>query len=524
MSAEQDSATSGCPCTTRAYSIALPKSPVANPLRSSTIPSLTERYDTCIALSQVHQSLAELDDALAHLESVKKQLLSKRHAFQAFSDVHTGLLSSFRLMPAEIFGEIFSFLKAGCQEIPFSRSHILLPTHVCQYWRQIALSTPSLWTEITIDLGYRTDIVPELESVQAWLTRSRDCPLSINLQSQYSQSEEAWNAVLGLLLPHARRWRHVIISLRFKIDLSSVKHLLIMLKTLELRDNDMQLEGPESAFGIFPTLNSSSALIEKANLTILPRLTVLKIRCSVSTRPCLALLSTTPNLVSLEADLYGSTIPQAPRNDSPLRLCRLENLKLSYRSGSSLFDCLELPSLTSFEICGTGDDESLDLNSWDSSLESLIRRSACSIRSLRLSPGNVSGRTSLEDLIRITPELELLHIDPVGENGWGPSGIFEALTASTGRSHVPRLHTLTMAYTDHFRVKPFMEMVESRARGKNPNFHMKSFKLYHLSCAWNRVFDGAATKRLGEIVSEGLEIAVQGFADDYSGWIWYTFE
>ncbi|KAF7975305.1 hypothetical protein HWV62_10082 [Athelia sp. TMB] len=482
MSAELDSATSGCPCTTRAYSIALPKSPIANPLRSSTIPSPTERYDTRVALSQVHHSLAELDDALAHLESVKKQLLSKRHAFQAFSDVHTGLLSSLRLMPAEIFGEIFSFLKAGYQEIPSSRSHILLPTHVCQYWRQIALSTPSLWTEITIDLGYRTDIVPELESVQAWLTRSRDCPLSINLQSQYSQSEEAWNDVLGLLLPHARRWRHVIISLRFKIDLSSVKHLLIVLETLELRDNDMQLEGQET------------------------------------------LLSMTPNIVSLEADLYGSTIPQAPRNDSPLRLCKLENLKLSYKSGSSLFDCLELPWLTSFEICGTGDDESLDLNPWESSLESLIRRSACSIRSLRLSPGNVSGRTSLEDLIRITPELELLHIDPVGENGWGPSGIFEALTASTGRLHVPRLHTMTMAYTDNFRVQPFMEMVGSRARGKNPDFHMKSFKLYHLSCAWNRVFDGAATKRLGEIASEGLEIAVQGFADDYSGWIWYTFE
>lgn len=68
----------------------------------------SERLQINQALLQVNCDLAELDTALGHIGSMEPVLLSKRLKFQVFSDVHTSLTCSIRLILTEIREEVFA--------------------------------------------------------------------------------------------------------------------------------------------------------------------------------------------------------------------------------------------------------------------------------------------------------------------------------------------------------------------------------------------------------------------------------
>ncbi|KAL1699386.1 hypothetical protein EV121DRAFT_216367 [Schizophyllum commune] len=74
----------------------------------------------------------------------------------------------------------------------------MITAHVCQYWRQIMLGSPLLWTRISVD-GYLTDGSSHLARVA--LERSHPLPVHIHLTSRrlITSAEERllWDDVLG---------------------------------------------------------------------------------------------------------------------------------------------------------------------------------------------------------------------------------------------------------------------------------------------------------------------------------------
>ncbi|KAJ7483482.1 hypothetical protein FB451DRAFT_991164, partial [Mycena latifolia] len=65
-------------------------------------------------------------------------------------------LSPLRRMPPELLGEIFSWTLPSVQEAlgrrRFQDKHSpWVFTQVCHRWRAVALSTPSLWSQIVIN-------------------------------------------------------------------------------------------------------------------------------------------------------------------------------------------------------------------------------------------------------------------------------------------------------------------------------------------------------------------------------------
>ncbi|KAJ7164309.1 hypothetical protein C8R46DRAFT_310674 [Mycena filopes] len=87
-------------------------------------------------------------------------------------------------LPPEIIAEIFAnFLPPYPERPPLAGLFSpLMLCRICRYWRQVAITTPTLWRAIQIDLrDWDSDKgrAWRLYLLNAWLRRSGDCSLSI---------------------------------------------------------------------------------------------------------------------------------------------------------------------------------------------------------------------------------------------------------------------------------------------------------------------------------------------------------
>jgi len=119
-------------------------------------------------------------------------------------------------LPNELLSTIFMFaIEQHCHD-----ESTISPTtisHICHRWRQVALETGYLWTNVVLTFPTSSE---QLTRTLTWLSRSKTYPLDILLDFRdpdWDWEEEEthgfrWadmEAVLSLLLPTAARWRTV---------------------------------------------------------------------------------------------------------------------------------------------------------------------------------------------------------------------------------------------------------------------------------------------------------------------------
>lgn len=95
-------------------------------------------------------------------------------------------------------------------------------SHVCKFWREVALGTPALWSDIDLEIGKHA--APSYRRASEYVSRSKGYPLSIFIEvieceeddeSVYSEQSDyippvtnvQLREILDLLLPHTNRWR-----------------------------------------------------------------------------------------------------------------------------------------------------------------------------------------------------------------------------------------------------------------------------------------------------------------------------
>ena len=114
----------------------------------------------------------------------------------------------------------------GSSDFPPPRvSFQIVISHVCRHWRNVALSTPSLWTNIEVAPEAR----PPYESVSTRLERSKGLPIDIYVNcgppapDVEPPSDADLEFLFSLLCPHIHRWRTM------EALISSVHHMYVLL-------------------------------------------------------------------------------------------------------------------------------------------------------------------------------------------------------------------------------------------------------------------------------------------------------
>ena len=133
-------------------------------------------------------------------------------------------------LPNEIVCEIFiHFLPVYpvCAPQTGVQSPTLL-THVCRRWREIALARTTFWKAILLT-GYGGR--GQAQILEAWLSRSGDLPISIDMDCISSTTS---NECLEVLALHRARWAHVILAVELESSLLIVQDTLPLLQQLEI--------------------------------------------------------------------------------------------------------------------------------------------------------------------------------------------------------------------------------------------------------------------------------------------------
>ncbi|KAF7348209.1 hypothetical protein MSAN_01774100 [Mycena sanguinolenta] len=196
--------------------MSLADSPFLNRLHTNYVPSDSEILEIRSLLVDPANELARIDAQIEGMEIALAQLKEQRALLKAPIDVHRALVSPMRRIPQDVLLEIFF----AC--LPTEHNALIDPGEaplvlgrICRHWREVAYTTPMLWSSIHIpSLDYLqtpADILSRFEqSIVAWLERSDLCPLSVSFfdQPRYTDLPEGHPLILQLLSV-SRRLRHL---------------------------------------------------------------------------------------------------------------------------------------------------------------------------------------------------------------------------------------------------------------------------------------------------------------------------
>ncbi|KAJ7280634.1 hypothetical protein C8J57DRAFT_1057419 [Mycena rebaudengoi] len=117
-------------------------------------------------------------------------------------------------LPTEITSEIFVHFLPPYPERP-PATGLTSPeflAQICRAWREIALSTPRLWRAIELSPP-TTSPTKALDLLRTWVSRSKNCPLSISLKCSTGLLEVDF---IQAIIPHSERWEYI--DLRLPIE------------------------------------------------------------------------------------------------------------------------------------------------------------------------------------------------------------------------------------------------------------------------------------------------------------------
>ncbi|KAK7041159.1 hypothetical protein R3P38DRAFT_2512519 [Favolaschia claudopus] len=149
------------------------------------------------SIEEIHKHIAELSFAIGVQLDVLKALEKRR------SDARRTLnsrLDPMARLPVEIASEIFIRCTPNSPSMVFTEEPLRF-LHVCQLWRGIAVSCPSLWA--SIQLNQVRPKSPDFDKAcWDWFERARALPLSLCLHEGVHHSLTAWLKHFGRQIAH----------------------------------------------------------------------------------------------------------------------------------------------------------------------------------------------------------------------------------------------------------------------------------------------------------------------------------
>jgi hypothetical protein len=163
--------------------VKIPPMPVPDLLGNNNVPSPSETKLIHAAMHGVHHDLRRLSSEINRVQTLLSNLMRNRDLLCRYYYCQRALLAPVRRLPPEILSQIFlaclTFYHEG--NFVFSpRKDVLLLGQICRYWRDVAISTPRLWSTLRVDLRVQ-NMDRELEMTSKWLAHSGGAPLTVLL-------------------------------------------------------------------------------------------------------------------------------------------------------------------------------------------------------------------------------------------------------------------------------------------------------------------------------------------------------
>ncbi|KAF7362753.1 hypothetical protein MVEN_00624800 [Mycena venus] len=423
---------------------------------------------------------------------------------------HKNAIRCLRRLPFEIVSKFLVFALPYVEPDDFGETPWYLG-HICRYWRDVALASPSLWSDIVI---MRPNKYPT-EKFQTQLTRSSNSPLKVLLwSSSSSRGNPHVTEFLKVLVDCAPRWTNACIfinpthwnllaSLRSRVPL--LRYLRIGVS--DFLDPDAKSTELTNPLEIAPALRDLT-LEDISGLPhglVLPFHQLTRLKLATTSESIAAILQTTTNLELASLDLTDDP------PDAVHPIIRLPHLRRLYLSSQPFLEQLELPALEEIYMVDTPPAPFLS---------SFVQRCpTMKLKTLRLAwctPAHIAR------ILEACPSVETLGLQIMSSDKGDE--LLTLLTVQRSTSGVytgigPNLHSIALGL-DRVVVKHglFVDMVESRWRlpadrdnGGSPFCRLRSAEL--LVVDEGNALSASMERRLDVLKKEGLRISLlQGSA------------
>ncbi|KAJ7217043.1 hypothetical protein GGX14DRAFT_601837 [Mycena pura] len=307
------------------------------------------------------------------------------------------------MLPTEIVCDIFVHVLPVypiCPPLAGKSSPTQL-THVCRKWREIALSTPSLWRAIRIRLC--RDKSWDLDFVQTWLRRSGSCPLSLRMDEPPKLAVWAATRVFEMIVPHRARWEYLSLYLRnWCNDLLEIAGPMPLLRGMKVDASCgswnicTHSTSLPTVFCEVPHLRSMTFVEYTFPSIGFPwsQLTSLRL-ISIDVGDCTKLFQQTVNLVHCKVCPIDSGGPGVHYGtiEPDTRLPRLESLDLVQEDGPYVMEYLGtfiVPALLRLQVS----EDEYDPDRFFHLLSAFIAKAGCKLQELRIT-GSSGSHTHL---------------------------------------------------------------------------------------------------------------------------------
>ena len=345
---------------------------------------------------KTHSNISQLDAKI-------DELLLRRRCLHTYRDLLSTHLSPVRFLPPELLGEIFRYCLPQDYDESGAHKAVMLPSHVCKRWRDVALSTPALWTNIFLHVTDEETLESRTALVTNWVSRSGNLPLSFTLRGR-----ENVLPIMAVLFQHCARWQHINLS----VPLETMQCLEAANGRLQ-RLETLGIDWCDSSSWVEQILESAPRLRKvSVNRKFLwnsglngswAQLVELDASCaSYSVGDCLTLLQAVGSLQTLKVNVNSEVVEGHPRLVFSHPLVSLDVCGTEARW--MLFDHITLPNIRDLSV------DEIEYQSV-SQLIPFIRRSSSFLRrfSFRI-PSAVYGawHNKILQILEYTPSLHTL--------------------------------------------------------------------------------------------------------------------
>ena len=451
----------------------IPISPVPTLINTNAIPSPAEESAIRVILHDMNIDLLQLDGKIDRIQAVLDEVRIKRQVFSEachhYSRQHLPLLSPIRRLPHEILSEIY-LLSIDWKDKNYGfRRSVMLPASVCRHWRGVALSTPRLWSSISLNLQ-EDSVEADVNLTRTWLIRSGNLPLSIRIHYIQPKDRNSLNThpAIDALTQHSGRWQYAEFEIPTSMwkQIKPAKNHLARLRGIVIAvPFQYSLFGlPTNIFEVAPQLASleigcAMSLGLKVPWTQLTRI-VAPMQSSLD--QCYKVLQNAVNLVECDLRISNSWLGTS---HVIIRHTHLRILKIAvvHVDPGPLFDRLSLPALRCIDFYDEG--------SWSQSqFISLLSRSSCHLETFILLSYNTLSfqEDDLLECLRHMPTLVHLQLNCMAGASMTNEVIAQltlpwSMPQSEGTSYlVPKLEFLGFYAIDEIAGLPFATMIKSR--------------------------------------------------------------